>query len=185
MNLSHKKKLERCFVKFFSGFGFQNEQELFNDFLPKGEYVVAGFSYGAIKAFEYVLNNKNRIDRLILLSPAFFQNTSDAFKRTQMRYFNSNKDEYMKNFIHNVCLPNNYISLQRYICEGEASQLNALLSYKWKVEDIKNIIDKNVKIEVFFGEMDNIIDTKIANDFFSKLTTTYFIKKAGHLLDVK
>lgn len=172
-------------MKFFSGFGFENEQELFNDFLPKGEYVVAGFSYGAIKAFEYVSNSKDRIDRLILLSPAFFQNTSDAFRRTQMRYFNSNKNEYMKNFMDNVCLPNNNMSLQKYICKGEAKQLDELLSYEWKIEDIKKIIDKNIKIEVFFGEMDNIIDTKVANDFFSKLTTTYFIKKAGHLLDAK
>ena len=59
--------------KYFNGFSLQNEEELFSEYLLQSELCVAGFSYGAQKAFEYVYKSKERIDRLILLSPAFFQ----------------------------------------------------------------------------------------------------------------
>jgi len=42
-------------------------------YLLNSDYCVAGFSCGAQQAFEYVYHSKKRIDRLILLSPAFFQ----------------------------------------------------------------------------------------------------------------
>ncbi len=58
---------------YFSGFGMTGEQELFVDYLDDREFVVAGFSYGAIEAFEYCLSATTRINKLQLLSPAFFQ----------------------------------------------------------------------------------------------------------------
>ena len=45
--------------------------------------------------------------------------------------------------------------------------------------------NRGIKIEVFLGSEDKIINSKDAFDFFSKYATTYLIKKAGHLLDVK
>ena len=36
----------------------KNEQELFNQYIEKSDFVVTGFSYGAIKAIEYVLGTK-------------------------------------------------------------------------------------------------------------------------------
>jgi esterase/lipase len=182
MNLSHKKKSERCFVKFFSGFGFQNEQELFKDYLPKSDYAVAGFSYGAQKALTYLLNTADRVDRLILLSPSFFNDKSKSFKRTQTHYFKLDKNTYMEKFLNNIFNSNKIDTNNKYLSETNEEDLHDLLNFEWKEQDIKNIIDKNIKIEVFLGENDKIINSKAANDFFSKLTTTYFIKKVGHLL---
>jgi len=71
-------------MKFFSGFCFQNEKDIFKDYIEEGDFKVAGFSYGAIKAFEYVLNSKERIDKLQLFSPAFFQSKSEKFKKLQL-----------------------------------------------------------------------------------------------------
>ncbi len=172
-------------MKFFSGFGFKNEQDLFEDYLPKSEYVVAGFSYGAIKALEYVLSTTTRVDRLILLSPSFFNDKPQSFKRAQIHYYNLDKNAYIKNFLDNVCYPGQIDINNKYLSETNQEDLHNLLHFEWREEDIKNILDKNVKIEIFLGEMDKVINSKTANDFFSKLTTTYFIKKAGHLLDVK
>ncbi len=47
---------------YFSGFSLSADEVLFQNLLIKNNYTVAGFSYGAQKAFEYVLNSKNRID---------------------------------------------------------------------------------------------------------------------------
>ncbi len=51
-------------MRYFSGFSLNGEQELFRDFLVDGEFTVAGFSYGAIRAFEYALDAIERVDRL-------------------------------------------------------------------------------------------------------------------------
>lgn len=172
-------------MKFFSGFGFKNEQDLFEEYLPKSEYIVAGFSYGATKALEYALSTTTRIDRLILLSPSFFNDKPQSFKRAQIHYYNLDKNAYIKNFLGNACYPSQININNKYLSETNQDELRNLLNFKWIEEDIKNILDKNIKIEVFLGEIDKIIDSKAANDFFSKMTITYFIKKAGHLLNVK
>ena len=77
---------------FFSGFCFEDECELFDDYLIQNDFTVAGFSYGAIKAFKYVLNSSFRVDKLQLFSPAFFQNFDEKFKRTQLMYFKKDED---------------------------------------------------------------------------------------------
>ena len=67
---------------YFSGFSLNNEQDIFQDIINKSDFTVSGFSYGAIKAFDYVLNCNTRVDTLQLISPAFFQtkdkNTKDC-----------------------------------------------------------------------------------------------------------
>ena len=75
------------FKKYFSGFCFFEESELFEEYLIKNDFTFYGFSYGAIKAFEEALNSQKRVDTLQLFSPAFFQNYDDKFKRTQLMYF--------------------------------------------------------------------------------------------------
>ena len=59
-------------MRFYSGFGFWNEKELFKEYLEEGEFVVAGFSYGAQKALIDAVHTSKRVDKLQLLSPAFF-----------------------------------------------------------------------------------------------------------------
>ncbi|KIM04629.1 MAG: hypothetical protein KN64_07150 [Sulfurovum sp. AS07-7] len=184
MNLLRKKKLERCFVKFFSGFGFKNEQELFSDYLTDSQYAVGGFSYGAQKALKYTLETTSRVDRLILLSPAFFNDKSMGFKRAQIHYYKLDKNAYLENFLSNTCYPSDIKIENKYISKTTQNELNDLLEFEWIEQDIKKIIDKNIVVEVFLGEKDKIINSKAANDFFSKLATTYLIKQTGHLLNV-
>jgi len=166
---------------YFNGFSLKNEEVLFKDYLVVSEYVVAGFSYGAIRAFEYAYSSKNRLDRLILLSPAFFQNNKKSFIRTQLRYFKMDNNHYTKEFLKNVSYPSN-IDLEEYLEVGTIDELEALLSYIWDKDKILELIDRGVTIEVFIGEEDKIVDSKKSFEFFSNITTTYLLKNRGHLL---
>ena len=166
---------------FFNGFSLQNEEKYFSDYLIESELCVAGFSYGAQKAFEYVYNATERIDRLILLSPAFFQTQKTSFLRTQIRYFEAGKEAYVKQFLENVSYPSN-IDLSKHLDVGTKEALESLLTYTWDSSKIEEILTRGTIIEVFFGEKDKIIDSQKAFDFFTPKTTTYFIKNVGHLL---
>lgn len=172
-------------MKFFSGFLLRGEEKLFESYLISSRYTVAGFSYGAQKALEYALHTEERVERLILLSPAFFNTESDAFVRTQKHYFNTNKTQYIQNFLTNVSFPCNQVKLETYLDDGSIEQLEELLTYKWEKDTLVLLKNRGIKIEVFLGSEDKIIDSKAAFDFFSKYTTTYLIKKAGHLLNAQ
>ncbi len=168
-------------MRYFNGFSLKGEERLFQDYLIDSDFSVAGFSYGAIKAFEEVYNSKIRVDRLILLSPAFFQNHKKSFIRTQLRYFKSDRDSYLKEFLKNIAYPSN-IKLSSYLSNGTISELEYLLSYRWSEDRLLEVIKRGVTIEIFIGGRDKIIDSKIAFDFFSKITTTYLLKDKGHIL---
>jgi len=171
-------------VNYFSGFLFQNEQELFSRYITTNDFDVCGFSYGAIKAFEYALNAKHRVDRLMLLSPAFFQDKPTSFKRAQTLFFKTNQHEYIQKFIQNVSSQDNDIDLAPYICQGKQEQLEELLYYTWCGEKLQSLKQRGIKIEVFIGEKDAIINPHEALNFFSQYATTYLISNKGHLLDV-
>ncbi len=166
---------------YFSGFSLSGENEIFKDFLVDTEFSVAGFSYGAIKAFEYALDNHKRVDRLTLLSPAFFQDKNEAFKRAQLRYFKLNRELYIKNFLDNIAYPSK-VDLTQYLDIGTYSQLESLLNYRWDIEKLKNLKSRGVIVEIFLGKSDKIIDSKKALNLFSKITTTYYINGRGHIL---
>jgi len=168
-------------MRYFNGFSFKNEEIFFQDYIVDSDYCVAGFSYGAIKAFEYVYNSSSRVDRLILLSPAFFQNEKKSFIRTQLRYYKSNPQAYIEQFIKNVVYPSD-IALDEYISRGSYSELESLLTYIWDRDKIQKLIDRGVTIEVFIGGEDKIVSSQQNFEFFCELTTTYMIKGAGHLL---
>lgn len=170
-------------MKYFNGFSLRNEETIFDRYISKSEYAVAGFSYGAQQAFEYAYASKERIERLILLSPAFFQTQKPSFIRTQLRYFEADQEAYVKQFLSNVVYPTD-IDLSEYLDVGTKEQLNALLSYTWDEDKLRELNDRGTTIEVFFGEKDKIIDSKTASDFFSSIVTTYMIKDAGHILNV-
>jgi len=170
-------------MKFFNGFSLQGEETLFSKYLIESEYSVAGFSYGAQQAFEYVYASKVRVDRLILLSPAFFETQKPSFFRTQLRYFEAGQEAYVKQFLSNVAYPSRR-DLSSHLVVGTREALESLLTYKWDTNKIQKILDKGITIEVFLGKDDKIIDAQAAFDFFSPLTTTYFIKDAGHLLKI-
>ncbi|SFZ97422.1 hypothetical protein MNB_SV-5-1741 [hydrothermal vent metagenome] len=171
-------------MKYFNGFSLHNEEEMFKEYIDTNSSTVIGFSFGAQKAFEYVYNSKNRVDRLILLSPAFFQEDKKSFVRSQLRYFEAGQEAYVKQFLLNVTFPSN-IDLSKYLNIGTKEELTSLLTYKWDKKKIEDILNRGTIIEVFIGEKDKIINAKDTNDFFKPLTTCYYIKDAGHLLKGK
>lgn len=175
------KRVKRFYVIYFSGFSIKNEVDLFTKYIDDGEYCVSGFSFGAQKAFEYVYNSDERIEKLILLSPSFFQDKKSSFVRTQLKHFVSEKETYIKQFLLNVAYPST-INLEKYLSIGTKEELEALLRYEWKEHKIKALLDRGVHIEVFLGAKDKIIDAQAALSFFSTLTTSYYFKDAGHLL---
>lgn len=168
-------------MKYFNGFSLHNEEGLFTPYLIKSDYCVAGFSYGAQQAFEYVYHSKDRIDRLILLSPAFFQTQKPSFIRTQLRYFEAGKEAYVKQFLTNVSYPSKQ-DLSSYLQVGIKKELEALLTYQWQDQKIQEVLDRGITIEVFIGKNDKIIDVAEALKFFTSSCPTYILKESGHLL---
>lgn len=167
--------------KYFSGFCLDDEKGLFEEYLLDNEFCVAGFSYGAIKAFEYAYYEKSRIDTLQLFSPAFFQTMDKKTKRLQLMFFKKDKENYIKNFLENVSFPTD-IKMKKYFKEGLDSELEELLNYEWDKNKLKELVEKGIKIEVYLGGKDKIIDHESAKDFFKEFATVYYIKDKGHIL---
>lgn len=168
-------------MRYFNGFSLDGEEGFFEELLIQSDVAVAGFSYGAQQAFEYVYNTNKRVDRLILLSPAFFQTQRPSFTRTQLRYFQNGEAAYVKQFLANVAYPSD-IDLLEHLKTGTAQQLEALLTYTWDTQKIKEVTDRGTVIEVFLGAEDKIINADAAFAFFKDIATTYYIKGVGHLL---
>jgi len=168
-------------MRFFSGFSFQNEEYLFEQYLNKSEFSISGFSFGSILAFEYALNSKNRIDTLQLFSPAFFQNQPKKFLRTQLIHFKKDEHRYIENFVANAFFPN-FKDTKVQIKNGKYSELEKLLNFQWQKSDLETIIKKGIKIEVFLGNRDKIIDSNSAFEFFREFAEVCLIKNVGHTL---
>jgi hypothetical protein len=173
-------------MKFYSGFSLKNEECYFESFINSSSYTVCGFSYGAIKAFRYTkeqLKSGKRVDTLQLFSPAFFQTKSDSFKKLQLRSFSKNKNGYLVQFIDSCFYPHAKKSIEQV--DATAEELEELLVYEWSVPELQNIVDKGVKIEVYLGGNDKIIDVDAAKEFFRDVATVTYIKDANHFLQIK
>jgi len=171
-------------MKFYSGFSLFNDKQLFRKYLKESKFTVSGFSYGAIQAFEEVLNSNKRIDTLQLFSPAFFQDKPEKFKRTQKMYFHKDAGAYFQNFLKSCFLPAK-IDENIQLKEGSEAELEVLLNYEWKVDELKALKDRGVKIEVYLGSEDKIINAHKAKEFFLPYATTYMINHAGHTLQTQ
>jgi len=168
-------------MQYFNGFSLIDEEAMFSEIITPSDYTVVGFSYGAQKAFEYAYASQNRIDKLILISPAFFQTQKKSFIRAQLRYFEAGKEAYVTQFLENVESPSSY-SLKDYLEVGTQDELESLLSYVWDKMKIQTLLSRGTSIEVFLGTEDKIIDSEDTRAFFSQDCTTYSIKNVGHLL---
>jgi len=172
-------------MQFFSGFSLLHESYLFKDYINDTKYTVVGFSYGAIKALEYVkktLAAKKRVDTLQLLSPAFFQTRDAKFKRLQLLYYSKGEIVYMKQFIK-LC----FEPYEQKIVEQKKSikkELEELLNYEWDLDELENLLQKGIKIEVYLGENDKIIDVDGAREFFTQVSSVTYIKGANHFLQI-
>ncbi len=171
-------------MKFYSGFSLSNDEQLFDPYLKRTEYCIAGFSYGAVKAFREALDSNTRIDTLQLFSPAFFQSRSDKFRRMQNMYFAKDKEAYLKNFFDSCFLPAQ-VDTRVFLSEGSADELEDLLSYEWKMSELKSLQERGIAIEVYLGSEDKIIEPQKAKEFFLPYATTYMINHAGHTLQTK
>jgi pimeloyl-ACP methyl ester carboxylesterase len=173
-------------MKYFSGFCLKNEKSLFNDYLEENEFTVAGFSRGAQKALDYVLNTDKRVDKLQLLSPAFF-NVNQKFIDLNIKAFKKDKTSYIKNFLTKAGI-NEWkmengkwrIDLKDIEIDYSCNEDELLKMFTFDWEKIKEL--KNIKIEVFLGEYDKILSLKKAQSFFKNYATVYYIKKANHFL---
>ncbi|NPA10642.1 MAG: pimelyl-ACP methyl ester esterase BioV [Epsilonproteobacteria bacterium] len=159
-------------MKYFSGFCLKDEEELFKDILEDGEFVVAGFSKGAQDALDFALNAPYRIDKLQLISPAFF-NYGKKIVDLNIKAFIKNKHAYIKNFLTKAGLYD-----KKYIAGCTQEDLKRLFEYDWR--KLKNL--KNVDIEIYIGEKDKIIDPKGAYSFFKNYGCVFYIKGANHFL---
>lgn len=170
-------------MKFFSGFSLQNESYLFEKYIHKSEFTVVGFSYGAIKALEYVkeqLACGNRVDTLQLLSPAFFQTKDEKFKRLQLMAYRKNEEVYLRQFINSCFYPHGAKIVQH--STTVLDELDELLHYEWDSDAIQEILDKGIVLEVYLGTQDAIIDAQGAREFFVDLASVTYIKNANHFL---
>ena len=168
-------------MKFFSGFCLANEQELFTPYLNQSDFTVAGFSYGAIKAYEYAFTCKERIDTLQLFSPAFFGDKDAKFKKLQTLSFSKNSDLYTHNFMQN-CVYTATFNIQPFFQKGSIEELSELLHYTWNEAHLQALKEQGINIEVYVGECDTIIDSLHVKDFFVPYASVYYLKRVGHIL---
>jgi hypothetical protein len=164
---------------YFSGFSLKDEQELFKDYIIKGDFTVCGFSYGSQKALEYVLNTTKRVDLLQLFSPAYFNDKSDKYKKFQLKAFHKDKISYGNSFFSNSGFTQNQ---KQYFSLGIKEELEELLYYKWDEKKLQFIVSKGIDIEVYLGLDDKIINPKKTADFFRKYCEVYAIKNLQHNL---
>lgn len=170
-------------MRFFSGFSLKNEEYLFSDYINESDYTVCGFSYGAIKALNATLEtlkNSQRVDRLQLFSPAFFQSKSEKFKRLQLMSYKKNQTIYMQQFLSGCFAPYEKKIVENV--ETDIEELKELLEYEWSLELLKEVESKGVKIEVYLGGNDKIIDVTAAKELFLEVATVTYVKDANHFL---
>lgn len=172
-------------MHFYSGFSLKNDSAFFKEYTNFSNYSVCGFSYGAIKAFEFVkeqLELKKRLDTLMLFSPAFFQTKDDKFKKVQLMAYRKSRDLYLSEFLKSCFLP--YPKKSVELQESSVKELEELLYFRWDIEELKAIAKKGVKIEVYLGGEDKIIDVEAAEKFFLEVATVTYIKNANHFLQI-
>ena len=172
-------------MKFYSGFSLQHEEYLFSDFIKASDYTVCGFSYGAVKALsatKELLSEGKRIDTLQLFSPAFFQTKDEKFKRLQLMSYKKSEVLYLKQFISSCFAPYEMKIIEH--TQTTIDELRELLEYEWKINEFEELIKRGVKIEVYLGGKDKIIDVNAAKDLFLEVATVTYIKDANHFLQL-
>ena len=160
---------------YFNGFALRDEEHFFDAILDRGAYTLSGFSYGAIEAFRAAQRSTKRVDRLQLISPAFFQAKSEKYKRLQLIGYKKESGAYLAKFTENCFSP---YALQ----EHDAGELEDLLRYEWKMKELQALAESGTQIEVYLGGEDRITDVQAAYAFFLPFATVTLIKGANHFL---
>lgn len=166
---------------FHSGFSLCNDQSFFDPFLKVSDYTVAGFSYGAIHAARYAETSNVRIDTLQLFSPAFFQTKKESFRRLQMGGYLKDRSGYTEKFIESCFSPCPVGEVDLDVHANE-EQLKELLYFVWEETLMRSIREKGIRIEVYLGLEDRVIDVEAAREFFIPYATVTSINRANHFL---
>jgi len=119
---------------------------------------------------------------LQLLSPAFFQTKEEKFRRLQLLSYKKNAALYMKQFLRGCFAPFGMQSVENI--ETKSEELEELLYYVWNEKDFTLFEESGVKVEIYLGGEDKIIDIQKAREFFKNVGTLTYIKKANHFLQV-
>ena len=167
-------------MRFFSGFLLRDEQAYFRPWLKENDLTVAGFSYGAIRAFEYVRNSPRRVDTLQLFSPAFFLGRDRGFKRMQLRGFKRDSSAYRQRFLASCFSP--YPVQEVPAAADTEADLEKLLDYAWPAAELDALCARGTALEVYVGEKDAVIDAAAAAAYFKPWATTFFLRDANHFL---
>ncbi len=167
-------------MRFYSGFLLRDEQEFFRPWLKERTVTLAGFSYGAILAFEEALRSKRRIDTLQLFSPAFFLDKSAAFKRLQLSAFQKDPAAYREAFLRSCFAP--YAPQPVSLKDDGIEDLRKLLYFAWPETELRSLTDRGIRIEVYLGERDAVIDAEAAREYFLSFATVHSFKKRNHFL---
>ncbi|MCK9374449.1 MAG: pimelyl-ACP methyl ester esterase BioV [Sulfuricurvum sp.] len=167
---------------FHSGFSLCNDHPFFTPFFKRSDYTVAGFSYGAIKAARYAAGAEERIDTLQLFSPAFFQTKKESFRRLQMGAYLNDPIGYTGKFIESCFAP---CPVGEVALDPDANehQLRELLYFVWDDTLMQTIKTKGIRIEVYLGLEDRVIDVAGAREFFIPYATVTSINRANHFLE--
>ncbi|HEY9203800.1 MAG TPA: alpha/beta hydrolase, partial [Sulfurimonas sp.] len=90
------------------------------------------------------------------------------------------QDSYLREFIASCFLP-----YEKKIVEHSKSsieELEELLRYEWDIDELKELVRKGLKIEVYLGGEDRVIDVQRARELFLEVATVTYIKEANHFL---
>jgi len=167
-------------MRFYSGFSLTDDQHFFDPYLKHSDYTVAGFSYGAIKAAQYACNAHERIDTLQLFSPAFFQTKKESFRRLQMGGYFKDSERYLENFLTSCFAPAPVAPIS--LGSNDAESLQELLYFEWIPELMETIRGKGIRIELYLGLEDRVIDVEGAREFFLPYATVTSIRRGNHFL---
>jgi len=167
-------------MHFYHGFALKEEDSFFEEYIDTSDFCIAGFSYGAIKAFKAAQKSTKRVDLLQLFSPAFFQNTTTKFKRLQLMGYKKSSVDYIEKFTQNCFLP--YETEAVEYADHTIDELDELLNYEWQEDELSALVAKGIKIEVYLGSDDKINDVTSAYAFFLPFASVTLIKGANHFL---
>lgn len=165
-------------MKYFSGFGFKDESEIFSELLTTSAYDIIGFSFGAQKALKYALQQK-RVQKLKLISPAIFTHLSSSEKEKQIELFEKKRDTYLSMFYKKCGVKSEH---KKYLITPCIKELQELFEYRWEESDLRTLYKKGCKIEVYLGCDDKIVDIEGAKEFFLPYSTLFIYHNAGHIL---
>ena len=88
----------------------------------------------------------------------------------------------MQYFFENISFPSS-INCNDYFTLGTYDELDELLNYEWSEEKLQELVNKGVKMEVYLGANDKIVEASKAKEFFIKYASVYYIKDVGHILN--